>query len=201
MMEFIKSLRWIDYFYLVFTDPRKLTGVIIREEAQSLPVGCAGVVLVAIMEIMAQSLLGRQTQFFYTKLTYGWILTILVMALSIAVFASMIDGTSQIMGNAGSVVKTINLINFSIFPRVLLLPLVFIFRVFNFAPVFFYVLFSLGFFVWSALIIIQGISEMHSTAFSRSVAIFFLPFVFTGLLLFLMLVLVIITLIGYISAI
>jgi hypothetical protein len=199
MIEFIKSLQWVDFFYLVFTDPRKLMEIIHREEAKSLPIGFAGVALVSIMEILAQSLLGTETPFFYTKLTYGWILSMLVMALTIMVFASLIDSTSQMFGNPGGVVRIINIINFSIFPRVLLLPLVFIFRVFNFAPVFFYILFSIAFFIWSALIVIQGFSEMHTIPFARSVAIFVLPFVFIGLVFFFAFILLLISLVNYLS--
>ena len=48
------------------------------------------------MEILAVSVLGSQTAFFYTKITYGWILCYMLM-----VFQNIIVRESRRYGGAG----------------------------------------------------------------------------------------------------
>ena len=200
MISYIKSFAWIDYFYLVLVDPRKLCGLIEKEEMRALPLGAICLGCVSITEILSLSLLGEQTRFFYYKITYGWILLFLALSLHVAVLSGLIDLVSQFFGLPGSARRLIDLLSLSLFPRVLLLPLVFVFRVFNFAPVFFYVLFSMGFSVWSALVAIQGISEMHSLRFPRAVLIFILPLVIVALVSFFIVILLIVQGVGYLSS-
>lgn len=199
MKEFLKSLAWIDYFYMVFTDPRKLAAALMREP-RSLALGFAVPALVSIMEILAVSVLGSQTAFFYTKITYGWILCYMLMVSQNIVVGSLVDTAGQVMGYQGNIRTVVNIMNYALFPRVLLLPGVLIFGVFNFAPVFFYVLFSLALFTWSAAIVIQGLSEMHSAALSRAATVFILPFLFFGGVAFFTMVLAVISIVGYFTA-
>ncbi len=199
MKEFFTSLAWIDYFYMVFTDPRKLAAALMREP-RSLPLGFAVPAIVAIMEILAVSVLGSQTAFFYTKITYGWILCYILMVFQNILVGSLVDTAGQVMGYQGNIRTIVNIMNYALFPRVLLLPAVLIFRVFNFAPVFFYVLFSLALFAWSAAIVIQGISEMHSAALTRAATVFILPFVLLGGVAFFTMVLTLISIFGYFTA-
>jgi len=199
MKEFLKSLAWIDYFYMVFTDPRKLSAALMREP-RSLPLGFAVPAVVSIMEILAVSVLGSQKAFFYTKITYGWILCYMLMVFQNIIVGSLVDTAGQVMGYQGNIRNIVNIMNYALFPRVLLLPAVLIFSVFSFAPVFFYVLFSLALFTWSAAIVIQGLSEMHSAAFSRAVTVFVLPYLLLGVVAFFTMVLTVISIIGYFTA-
>jgi hypothetical protein len=199
MKEFLKSLAWIDYFYMVFTDPRKLSAALMREP-RSLPLGFAVPAVVSIMEILAVSVLGSQTAFFYTKITYGWILCYMLMVFQNIIVGSLVDTAGQVMGYQGNIRNIVNIMNYALFPRVLLLPAVLIFSVFSFAPVFFYVLFSLALFTWSAAIVIQGLSEMHSATLSRAATVFVLPYLLLGVVAFFTMVLTVISIIGYFTA-
>ncbi|HSV98367.1 MAG TPA: YIP1 family protein [Spirochaetota bacterium] len=199
MKEFLKSLVWVDYFYMVFTDPGKLAAALMRE-SKSLPLGFVVPACVSIMEILALSLLGSQTPFFYTKITYGWILFFILLVFQNILIGSLIDTAGQVMGYQGNIKNVINIMNYALFPRVLLLPAILIFSVFNFAPVFFYVLFSMALFAWSAAIVIQGISEMHSATLNRAAAVFFIPFALVGGVAFFAMVLTVISIFGYFNA-
>ena len=152
----LKSLRWADLFLYSLLEPRALYRQINRNEPKSLALSFVIPAIVAITEILTLSLLGKQTPFFYYKVTYGWILLFLCQALAAVISASLMDMACQFFGWKGNIREFIVLINFSLFPKFFLLPLVYLFRVFHFAPLFFYTFFSLGLFVWSALIVIQG---------------------------------------------
>ncbi len=133
MKEFLKSLAWVDYFYMVFTDPRKLAAALMRE-SKSLPFGFIVPAFVSIMDILAFSLLGSETPFFFTKITYGWILLFILLVFQNVLVASLIDTAGQLLGHQGNIKNVINIMNYAVFPRVLLLPAVLIFSVFGFAP-------------------------------------------------------------------
>ncbi|MGV7931124.1 MAG: YIP1 family protein [Spirochaetota bacterium] len=199
MKEFLKSLAWVDYFYMVFTDPRKLAAALMRE-SKSLPLGFIVPAFVSIMDILAFSLLGSETPFFFTKITYGWILLFILLVFQNVLVASLIDTAGQLLGHQGNIKNVINIMNYAVFPRVLLLPAVLIFSVFGFAPVFFYVLFSMALFGWSAAIVIQGLSEMHSAGLTRAAAVFFMPFILVGGVAFFAMVLTVISIFGYFTA-
>ena len=195
----LKSLKWADLFLCSLLDPRSLYRQINRNEPKSFALSFIMPATVAIVEIITLSLLGKQTTFFYYKVTYGWILLFLCQAITAIIAASLMDMASQLFGWKGNIREFIILINFSLFPRVFILPLVYIFRVFNFAPLFFYTFFSLGLFVWSALVVVQGVSEMHSCNFGKATVVFLFPGILIGLTLFFMIILLAICGIGYIS--
>ncbi len=199
MMEFVKSLRWVDYFYFIFTDPRRLAELVQKEEAQSLGVGLAGLAFLSLAEILSTSLLGAETLFFYTKISYGWLFTLLMLLLAVVISSALIDSTAQLLGSPGAVRQTIAVISLALFPRALLFPAVFIFRLVHFAPVFFYSFLSFVVFLWSAYIIVTSISQVYSTNLSRSAAIFVLPFVFLGIHFFFTFLLLVVTIVEYFS--
>jgi hypothetical protein len=91
------------------------------------------------------------------------------------------------------------LLNFSLFPRVFILPVVYIFKAFSFAPIFFYSFFLVGLLVWSAFIAVQGLAEMHNCGFGRAVIIYLFPGLLTGASLFFMAILLGICGAGYIA--
>jgi len=200
MREYLRSFRWIDYYFLALTEPRKLAVLFPREEKASFAMGFITLALVALFDILSVSLLGRQTSHFYDKISYGWLFSFILLALQVAVLASLIDAACQLMGKGGNVKKLVALLSFALFPRTLLLPLVFIVRVLNFAPYFFFVFFSLGLTVWSALIAVQGIAEINSLGTGRSLTALLLPFVFVGLSLFFLALLGVLNLAGYLSS-
>jgi hypothetical protein len=200
MREYIASLRWLDYFYFIFTEPRKLIDLINKEGREALIVSIVGLALVSMADVLSASLIARQTPFFFTKITYGWILGYLLLCLEVLALGLLLDGACQLAGHAGSVKSILTTVAFALFPRALLLPAIFIFRVVGFAPVFFYVLLSMGLMAWSAVIVIQGISETHQVQFSRAVFIFAVPFVTGAVAMVLVSVLLVMTAAGYISA-
>ena len=199
MIETLRSLRWVDYYLFALVDPRKLVTLISRGEPKPLPLSLIAVAAVTIVDILASSLLSPQTPFFYHKITYGWMLLILIALLKIVLIAALVDLTCQYLGYEGTVKMLIPLLAFSLFPQILILPLVYIFTVFRFAPLFFYVFFSVALFVWSALIVMVGLSEINKIPFSKSALIVIVPFILIGLCVFFILVLLITQFIGYIS--
>lgn len=198
-MDYIKSLIWVDYFYYTLVEPRRLINIITKEEKKTLPLSISVVAAVSIIEIITISLLGKEDLFFYYKITYGWILAFFILSLIIAITASLVDLACQIRGYNGNAKNIINVIIFSLFPRIFLLPIVIIFKVLHFAPIFFYLFSSILVFIWQALIIIQGISEIHRISFAESVMIFLSPIIFISAILFFSLFLIIINISGYIS--
>lgn len=197
MLSQLKSLRWADLFLFALLDPRALYRQIDRNEPPSLILSFTVPAAVAAIDIITLSLLGRQTPFFYYKITYGWILLFIYQSLAVAVAASLMDMASQFFGHGGAVRRFVILINFSLFPKVFVLPLVYIFHVFGFAPIFFYFFFSTGLLIWSAMIAVQGISEMHGVSLGKAAVIYLFPAILIWGSLFFMFILLVICGTGY----
>jgi len=200
ILETFKSLRWADFFLYALTDPRELYRRIKQKDPDPFALSFLVPLIAALFDILVLSLLGRESGFFYYKISYGWILVFIYAVFKIAVYSSLVDATAQFFGYKGNIREIITLVNFSLFPGVLFLPVCYLFSVINFAPGFFYVFFSIVFFVWYAMIFVQGISEMHSIDFWKSFVIFILPALFIGIIFFLITVLLIITGFGFITA-
>ncbi len=196
IMNKIKSLVWADYFLFALTDPRELYRLISSKKSSRIYAGFAVPAVVVIADILALSLLGEATGFFFYKITYGWILILIYTVVKIAVYASLIDTVSQFMGYEGKAVEVTAMVSYSMFPKVFILPIVYFFSIINFAPGFFYVFFIFILFVWYVMILVQGISEMHSIEFSRALALYIIPGLFAGLAFFFMFVLIIISAAG-----
>ncbi len=196
-----RTLRWTDYFFTALVDPRSLYRIIAGRETSPLAMSFIVPAAAVIADILALSMLAKQTGFFYYKVTYGWILLLLLAVLRYVITASLMDLMSQLMGCQGRIGQMIPLLNYSLFPRLFILPVVNIFKTINFAPIFFYFFFSFAFFIWSAFIAIQGVSEMHKTGFGKSLVIFIFPYLFVGIISFFILILLIVTGIGFISSI
>jgi hypothetical protein len=200
MMEYIKSLKWIDYFYFCIFEPRRLVNLISRKEGNPFLLGLFIVFIASLFWIISFSMLGSETRFFYYKISYGWIFIFLILILNIIIFSSLMDLFCQFRTHPGSIMQLINLVNFSFFPVLFILPVVIIFTTINFVPVFFYLFFIIVLHTWQAMIIIQGISEIHQISFGESIVTFSLPFIFVGLITFFLLILFFINLGGFISA-
>ena len=193
----LRSLRWADLFLFALLDPRALYRQIDRNEPRSFALSFMVPAAVAVIDIITLSLMGKQTPFFYYKVTYGWILVFLYQSLMVILMAALMDMAAQFYGFKGNIRHFIALVNFSLFPRIFILPLVYIFRVFHFAPLFFYAFFSMGLLTWSALIAIQGVSEMHTTSFARAAVIYLFPAILVGITLFFMFILLVICGVGF----
>jgi len=198
ILETLKSLRWADYFLYAIIDPRELYRRIRQKDPDPFFLSFILPAAAALFDIMALSLTGAETDFFYYKLSYGWILVFIYTVFKIVVYSSLVDVTAQFFGCRGNIREMLTIANFSILPRVFFLPAFYLFAVIDFAPVFFYLFLSILFFIWYVLIFVQGLSEMHSIDFGKSFLIFILPAVFTGVVFFLCAVLLIITGVGFI---
>ncbi len=200
MLQTLKSLRWGDYFILALTDPRGLYRLIARNEPKHLALGFSVPAAAAIAEIIAASLLGAQGTFFYYKITYGWVLLFLYTVTRWIVSAALMDLAAQFWGYRGNIKEMISVVNYSLVPMLLILPVVTIFTVIPFATVFFCVSGWICLAVWSAAIAAQGISEMHECSFGRALFIYLFPAIFTGAAVFFILFLGLICLGGLISS-
>jgi hypothetical protein len=174
-MDFIKSFKWVDYFFLVFTEPRKLMSSMMKGEPAAFPFSFSGIMFFALSLLVSGALVSRQTHFFYDKLSYGLILVGLALFLKLVLYGCLLDLIFQFMGYPGNIKNIVTMLNFSLFTWVLLVPSVFIFKVVNFAPVFFHALFIMALCIWSVLIIIQGVSELHGLSLSRSALVVLCP--------------------------
>lgn len=198
MIDKVKSLTWADYFFYALTDPRELYRLISSGNNGIIYFSFFVPVFAVISDILALSILGGSSGSFYYKITYGWILISIYTIVKIAVYASLIDTASQFMGYQGKAKEVIIMVSYSMFPKVFILPIVYFFSIINFAPGFFYVFFMFILFVWYVMILVQGISEMHSIEFSRALALYIIPGLLAGLAVFFMFVLVVIAAAGMI---
>lgn len=199
ILETIKSLRWSDFFLYAVTDPRELYRRIKQKDPDPFSMSFIIPAITALFDILVLSLMGKETGFFYYKLSYGWILVFIYAVFKIVIYSSLVDITAQFFGYRGNIREMLTIANFSIFPSVFFLPVFYLFSVINFAPGFFYVFFSMLFFIWYVMIYVQGISEMHSIDFGKSFVIFILPAVFIGIVIFMITILLVITGVGFIT--
>ncbi len=199
IVETLKSLRWADYFLYAIIDPRELYRRIKQKDPD--PFGLSFIIpaAVALFDIMALSIVGTETGFFYYKLSYGWILVFIYIVFKTVVYSALVDITAQFSGCRGNIRELLTIANFSIFPRIFFLPAYYLFAVLDFAPAFFYIFLSLICFIWYVMIFVQSISEMHSIDFGRSFLIFIVPAIFIGVSAFLGSMLLIITGIGFLT--
>lgn len=190
--EKIKSLVWADYFLYALTEPRELYRSVKADKANNIFVSMLVPAFVTLANILALLIITNGTGFFYYWISYVWILVFLYTIVKIVVYSSLIDAVSQFMGYDGRIKETITVVSFSLFPKAFILPLVYFFSIINFAPGFFYVFITFLLFIWHVMILIQGISEMHSIDFGKALAICIIPGILASLVLFFMLLLVVI---------
>jgi hypothetical protein len=199
MKEYIKSLKWIDYFFFCLIDPRRLVSLIDRKEGSPVLTGMLSLISATFFQVIALSMLGKESGFFYVKMSYGWIFYFICTLLQIIVMSSLWDMISQLRSHKGSIKLLIRLTGFSFFPIVFILPVMSVFTALHFAPWFFYLFFLLLLNVWQAMIIIQGISEIYQISFGESLLIFILPYVIFGLSSMFLTILFFINIFGYIT--
>ncbi|HOP64664.1 MAG TPA: YIP1 family protein [Spirochaetota bacterium] len=200
-LESFRTLAWADFFLYSMIDPRALYRRIKQKEPDPFWISFIVPASVSLSGILTISLMGRESAFFYYKLSYGWIFVFLYTFLKTVIYASLIDVAAQFSGLKGNIREVISSVNFSMLPELFILPAAYPFIVGDFIPLFFYVLFSLVCFVWHVLILVQAISEMHIIDFGKAFLIYIMPAVFTGIVFILMAVMFFINALGYFSSI
>jgi hypothetical protein len=196
LINTIRSLRWTDILMDTLTAPSQIYEKIVRGNFPSLYFSVLIPIFVTFADTVTFGLLSEQTGFFYYKLSYGWMLSIIVILIRLVLYALLIDGVAQVMGHEGSFRRIFVLMNISLFPSLLVLPVVSIFSALNYAPLFFYALASLAAFVWSAYIIVRGLMGIHNISAGKSVWILVAPAVVGGVLAMFMLFLAILMLVS-----
>ena len=126
-MENFRTLSWADFFLYALTDPRELYRRIHSGNGKVFGLSFIVPAMVCIADILALSLMGGETSYFYYKISYGWILVCLYEFLKIVIYSSMIDSVSQLQGFKGNIKEVITLVNFSMVPKIFILPLVYFF--------------------------------------------------------------------------
>jgi hypothetical protein len=200
ILDTIRSLAWTDFFLYALTDPRELYRRIRQKEPEPFALSFLVPVLAVLSDILALSLMGKETGFFYYKMSYGLVLIVIYTLFKIFLYSSLVDVTAQFFGYRGNIKEIITVTNFSMFPKIFIMPCLYIFAITDFAAGFFYIFLSIAFSIWYVMILVQGLSEMHSIKFGESFLIFVLPVIAIGIVLFLMAVLLIMTGVGFLSA-
>ncbi|MCX8124510.1 MAG: hypothetical protein N3F66_10145 [Spirochaetes bacterium] len=173
-------VQFIDYFYNALVDPEKLSQIISVEEKKHFIISAIVVAVAVFMDIVAQGLLVVQSNFFYYKLTYGFVALLLITVVCIVVYSGLLTITLQVAGHQASGVFIINVLALSQVPRLFIVPIVLIFQSLYFAPVFFYSLGSLALLVWSIIIAMRCISQRYSIEPIRAIGYLLAPAILTG---------------------
>jgi hypothetical protein len=169
---YIRSLKWADWLVNAVTDPRALARQISSHATGFVSSSFLFPVISAAVFIVSWSLLSVQSTFFFTKITYGWILLSLVNA-GWALLISLLIGLGlQFRNVQGNLRALLTLANFSQLPGVFLLPAAAIFAVLGFAPVLFLVLFLIVSSLWGAYILVMGVCELYSLTVSRCASLY-----------------------------
>lgn len=194
---FIKSLRWVDLLIYSITDPRALYRTVRDYKNEALFLGPVILFFIALAGTLASSVLFTQSGYFYYKITYGLIMTVLLYAVILLVSASLMDLYLQFSGTGSDVKGIAVVLLYSFFPMCFILPLTVIFSVLNFAPVFFYSLFWFLVFIKCSYNAVSGISEIFSLTAARAFFVFIFPFLFFGVSGFFIILLMLVCGYGY----
>jgi len=198
-MEALRELAWTDYFFYAIVSPRELYRRIKQHDTGMLRLSFSVPVMAAFFDVVALSLNGTESGFFYHKISYGWLLLLFILLLKIVLYSALIDSSAQFFGCSGNIKDTVSLINFAMFPGLMLLPLFYIISIAGIAPGFFYIFLSFLFFCWFLFILTLGISEMHSIQSTRALALIFAPALVVGTLLFFIFIIFVCSLFGFVA--
>lgn len=181
-IEQMKTLQWADVLIYSLLDPRAMYRCIRDRLPFRISFTFIIPAMVSLSELVAISLVAGRSGFI--SLAYGWIFLFLIFSISIIVTTSLMDLSGQFLGFKGNAKELIAVVNLSLFPKIFLLPAVYIFVIIDFAPAFFYCFFSFVLFIWSSIIVVLGISEMHRASFGNSLFVYFFPVLLFGLAVF-----------------
>lgn len=172
---YIRSLQWVDWVYHTLTDPRALARRIAAYDKGFLPAALLFPALSALFFIVASSVFSPQNVFFAAKVSYGWILAAVANTCWVLLLSLLLDMGAQFSHKAGNIKGLLTLVSLAQIPGLFLLPAVSIFAVLGFAPLLFFMLFSIFLSLWSAFIVVTGVSEMYALPFGRAVALYLIP--------------------------
>ena len=177
-LEQLKSLKWVDVLFYALFEPRTMYRYIRDKRSFSVYPTFWVPAMVVISEIVSLYLLKADSYMLYYSLTCGWLLHFIFLSVTIIISASLIDTAGQFAGFSGNIKHVISVINISLFPKIFLLPVTYIFSVIAFAPVSFYFMASIGLFIWSSVIVVLGVSEMNGADFGKSLLVCVFPGMF-----------------------
>ena len=139
---------------------------------------------VIFFDLIAFNLLGEIKYFPYHFLGYKFVFLLLIYLLTTLVTVALLDSFWQIGGQKGRYLELVSIINLSTFPKIFILPLMSFFMVLGLRSGWLYFIFSIGFFVWSLIIVIKNFSRIYKISYGNALFFFFLPKIFIiGMLL------------------
>ena len=97
-LDKFRTLAWADFFLYSMTDPRSLYRRIKQKDPDAFWISFTVPAFLSLFDILILSLMGRESSFFYYKISSGWILFFLFIFLKILVYSSLIDAAAQFSG-------------------------------------------------------------------------------------------------------
>jgi len=185
---------WLDSIFFTLLKPELLGREIRKNKNEIFFLSFTVPLVVIFFEIIASEYLKGLDYLLEGNLAHQIFLSIAVYFFNIFVLTSFLDGFLQLQGHKGRYLELISIINFSFFPKIFFLPVLTLFVEFNFRPTTFYNILSLGFFIWSTLIVIQNLSKIYSFSLWKSFLFLFLPKIIIGFLFILVILFFIINL-------
>ena len=177
----IKSLVWADYIAAMITDPR-LFAVKISSLRRKLLFSSFLTVFIAVFSVILSVLrLSGQNEYFYYKITYGLLLSFIIVEIIIFIYSLFTDFILQFLGYEGRAAAVISAFNYSMFPFVFVLPCTAVFSSLNFAAPVFFVVFMIAAAVYSCYFMILFLSESGSVKIMHCIVAIGLPVVITGI--------------------
>lgn len=201
MKGYFKTLAWTNFFIAVLAEPKKLYNRIVEEKKAAIWLAIISVALVVFTEIVTAALLKQQTSFFYYKVSYGYLLLLICLVVQIFFGGALIDFTAQLHGHKGDVKILLIASGLVLFPRVLLLPVILIFKVVNFGLWFFYPFVSFLLLLWSIYLLVQVVSSLYSIDKGKAFFIIILPPAVILMIIFFSGILVLANLYGFLVSI
>lgn len=177
MKNKIKSLTWVDFLMECLLSPSKLALRVKNSENKIHKYGFIFPVFSTGISILSMSVLTSQDEFFYYKITYGWILLVIITVSQIFIIAALTDLIFQLRGKQGNVKKIVEILNFSFFPKILILAPVMLFVSINFAAPFWYFCMTLLTSIWGIYIVVRGLSEIFNVDIFSALVTYALPYV------------------------
>ena len=191
MIESFKSLKWVDSLFFTLTEPRALARQIESQSSYYFYFSFMIPVFLAFTDSIIISKGGSlHTNFFYYQISYGSIILSSWLVFKIIVGSSLIDLVAQLDGGGkGNLKSILTLINFSMFPLLLLLPIISIFDsvgggAANFVSIFASIILT----IWGATIAVRGLSEILTVSVAKALLYYLFPLL---LLVTLMLIVVV----------
>jgi len=193
-IEELRSLRWVDFFLYTILDPRQLYQKIKKNEPKCFLLSFSVPVMVSFIKIITEAIIRNPGKIFFYSLTFGFLKFFIILVMFVFMISALTDLASQFFSGRGMMREKIILYNFALLPGIFVLPLVSMSSVLfkNTIPAmvsFIHITGVIATLIWSAIIGIRGLSEMHEMDFGKTFFMYFFPYLFGGVGLFLVLLL------------